>query len=119
MNYRHRDRANVIIPTAGAVLLCGLDALLVLAGPGGMSWTVRLAILGGLGLMAMLAGAAVRNPERVGWLLLFAGYGLFTIFPPDALVPGRVILGAILLCGMLGLLVWHARRRRNALWAKE
>ena len=119
MKYRNRDRANVVIPTIGATMMGGLDALLVLAGPGDLSWTVRLVILGGLGFMAMLAATAVRNPEKAWWLILFAGFAYLVILPPASLVPGRLILGAVLVIGMLVLLVWHARRRRNALWAKE
>ena len=117
MKYAHRDRANRAVPTLCALVLGGVDLAATAAGPI-LPWGVRIALLSLLGFAMLVVSVAVPNPERRGWLLVLAAFGYLVIWPPANLVPWRLILGALLLAGLLGLLVWHARRNRKALWSK-
>ncbi len=118
MRYEHRDRANKAIPVFCALVLAGLVLALVAAGDS-LGWGVRIGVLVVLGLGMLVVAAAVPKPESRGWLLELAGFASFTMWPPVAFYPHRVVLGALLLAGLLALLVWHARQKRRALWSKE
>jgi hypothetical protein len=98
------------------LVLGGLDLALLAAGPS-FPWGLRIAILALLGFAMLVASRAIPEPERWGWLAELALFAWFTVWPPERMVPGRIVLGALLLAGLLGLLVWHARRKRKALWS--
>jgi hypothetical protein len=118
LKYRHRDRANRAVPILCAIVLGGVDVAIVAGGPG-LSGTVRFTIVGLLALAAVLVAAAVPKPERWGWLGLLVGLALLAAVPPARTVPDRLIFGSLVLAGLIGLMVWHARQKRTALWSRD
>ena len=117
MQYRHRDRANRAVPVLAGTVLVGIDLALVVGGPG--LGGARFAVLVVVALAATFVAAAVPGPERIGWLGLLAGFAAFALLPPSRAVPGRLVVGIVLLIVLVGLLVWHARRKRTALWSES
>jgi hypothetical protein len=116
MRYRHRDRANRAVPALAGIVLVGIDLALVIGGAGLGGARVALVVV--LAFSAAIVAAAVPPPERLGWLALLGAYALFSLLPPDRMVPERLLCGIALLIGLLALLVWHSVRKRKALWSE-